>query len=66
MLCTWAEQDILKPGLIYVAKAFKSEVVHVWQKHFPGSTALQLCLRVSISNLFKVNVGKSVSSFGLG
>uniref|UniRef100_A0A8C7YRE8 non-specific serine/threonine protein kinase n=1 Tax=Oryzias sinensis TaxID=183150 RepID=A0A8C7YRE8_9TELE len=45
MLCTWAEQDVLKPGLIYVAKAFKSEVVHVWQKHFPGSTALQLCLR---------------------
>lgn len=47
MLCTWAEQDVLKPGSIYVVKAFKSEVVRVWQKYFPGSTALQLCLRVS-------------------
>ncbi|RVE68489.1 hypothetical protein OJAV_G00091930 [Oryzias javanicus] len=45
MLCTWAEQDVLKPGSIYVVKAFKSEVVRVWQKYFPGSTALQLCLR---------------------
>ncbi|XP_067376278.1 transient receptor potential cation channel subfamily M member 6 isoform X3 [Channa argus] len=45
VLCTWAEQDVLRPGLVYVVKAFRPEVVHVWQRYFPGSTALQLCLR---------------------
>ncbi|KAM4746146.1 transient receptor potential cation channel subfamily M member 6 isoform 1-T1 [Anableps anableps] len=45
MLCTWAEQDVLKPGQIYVVKAFKPEVIRAWQRYFHGSTALQLCLR---------------------
>ncbi|KAM6931406.1 transient receptor potential cation channel subfamily M member 6 [Xenentodon cancila] len=45
MLCTWAEHDVLNPGLVYVVKAFKPEVVRAWQKSFAGSTALQLCLR---------------------
>ncbi|XP_041855494.1 transient receptor potential cation channel subfamily M member 6 [Melanotaenia boesemani] len=45
MLCTWAEQDVLTPGLVYVVKAFKPEVVRAWQRYFHGSTALQLCLR---------------------
>ncbi|XP_028268996.1 transient receptor potential cation channel subfamily M member 6 isoform X1 [Parambassis ranga] len=45
MLCTWAEQDVLRPGLVYVVKAFRPEVVRAWQKYFHGSTALQLCLR---------------------
>ncbi|XP_026198545.1 transient receptor potential cation channel subfamily M member 6 isoform X2 [Anabas testudineus] len=45
VLCTWAEQDVLKPGLVYVVKAFRPEVVRAWQRYFPGSTALQLCLR---------------------
>ncbi|XP_042276131.1 transient receptor potential cation channel subfamily M member 6 isoform X2 [Thunnus maccoyii] len=45
VLCTWAEGDVLRPGLVYVVKAFRSEVVRAWQKYFHGSTALQLCLR---------------------
>ncbi|XP_028312748.1 transient receptor potential cation channel subfamily M member 6-like isoform X3 [Gouania willdenowi] len=45
MLCTWAEQEVLKPGQIYVVKAFRPEVVHDWQRLFHGNTALQLCLR---------------------
>lgn len=45
MLCTWAEQDVLRPGLVYVVKAFRPEVVRAWQRYFHGGTALQLCLR---------------------
>ncbi|KAM9823037.1 transient receptor potential cation channel subfamily M member 6 isoform 1-T1 [Syngnathus typhle] len=45
VLCTWAEQDVLIPGMVYVVKAFRPEVVSAWQKYFSGSTALQLCLR---------------------
>ncbi|XP_053181905.1 transient receptor potential cation channel subfamily M member 6 [Scomber japonicus] len=45
VLCTWAEGDVLRPGLVYVVKAFRPEVVRAWQKCFHGSTALQLCLR---------------------
>ncbi|XP_077376929.1 transient receptor potential cation channel subfamily M member 6 isoform X2 [Festucalex cinctus] len=45
VLCTWAEKDVLMPGMVYVVKAFRPEVVSVWQKYFHGSTALQLCLR---------------------
>lgn len=51
VLCTWAEQDVLRPGVVYVVKAFRPEVVHAWQRYFPGSTALQLCLRVNIPHL---------------
>ena len=58
MLCTWAEQDVLKPGLVYVVKAFKGEVVCAWQRNFPGSTALQLCLRVSVSELSEMLLGR--------
>lgn len=54
MLCTWAEQNVLKPGLVYVVKAFKPEVVRAWQRNFPGSTALQLCLRVSVLEFFEM------------
>ncbi|XP_029294787.1 transient receptor potential cation channel subfamily M member 6 [Cottoperca gobio] len=45
VLCTWAECDVLRPGVVYVVKAFRPEVVRAWQRHFPGSTALLLCLR---------------------
>ncbi|KAM9360691.1 LOW QUALITY PROTEIN: transient receptor potential cation channel subfamily M member 6 [Symphorus nematophorus] len=45
VLCTWAEQDVLRPGLVYVVKAFRPEVVSAWQRYFHGNTALQLCLR---------------------
>lgn len=58
MLCTWAEQDVLKPGMMYVVKAFKPEVVRAWQRHFHGSTALQLCLRVRLPTQFKVYSSK--------
>lgn len=47
VLCTWAEQDVLRPGLVYVVKAFRPEVLGVWQQYFHGSTSLQLCLRVN-------------------
>ncbi|XP_076020867.1 transient receptor potential cation channel subfamily M member 6 [Genypterus blacodes] len=45
VLCTWAEQEVLRPGLVYVVKAFRPEVVCIWQRYFHGSTAQQLCLR---------------------
>ncbi|XP_037633258.1 transient receptor potential cation channel subfamily M member 6 isoform X1 [Sebastes umbrosus] len=45
VLCTWAERDVLRPGLVYVVKAFRPEVVRAWQRYFHGSTAQQLCLR---------------------
>ncbi|KAM3610879.1 uncharacterized protein V6R79_009997 [Siganus canaliculatus] len=45
VLCTWAEQDVLRPGFVYVVKEFRPEVVRAWQRYFHGSTALQLCLR---------------------
>ncbi|KAI4877087.1 hypothetical protein NFI96_031419, partial [Prochilodus magdalenae] len=45
VMCTWAEGDVLKPGYVYVVKAFRPEVVHTWQTEFPSSTSLHLCLR---------------------
>ncbi|MCJ8746709.1 hypothetical protein PDJAM_G00144810 [Pangasius djambal] len=45
VLCTWAEEDVLRPGCVYVVKSFHEEVVHMWQTEFPNSTTLHLCLR---------------------
>ncbi|MFT7813572.1 transient receptor potential cation channel subfamily M member 6-like [Arapaima gigas] len=45
VVCTWAEGHVLKPGNIYIIKAFRPEVVKTWQKVFHSNTALQLCLR---------------------
>uniref|UniRef100_A0A8C1MH54 non-specific serine/threonine protein kinase n=1 Tax=Cyprinus carpio TaxID=7962 RepID=A0A8C1MH54_CYPCA len=45
VVCTWAEGDVLKLGSVYVVKAFRPEVVRIWQKVFPISTSLHLCLR---------------------
>ncbi|XP_072520760.1 transient receptor potential cation channel subfamily M member 6 [Salminus brasiliensis] len=45
VVCTWAEGDVLKPGCVYVMKAFRAEVVRTWQREFPSSTSLHLCLR---------------------
>ncbi|XP_062874411.1 transient receptor potential cation channel subfamily M member 6 [Trichomycterus rosablanca] len=45
VLCTWAEGDVLKPGCVYVVKAFRDEVVRNWTSEFPNNTALHLCLR---------------------
>ena len=53
VLCTWAERDVLRPGLVYVVKAFRPEVVRAWQRIFHGSTALLLCLRVSVPTKVK-------------
>ena len=44
--CTWAQEGVLKPGCIYVVKAFRPEVVRMWQKVFHSDTSLHLCLRV--------------------
>lgn len=49
VLCTWAEQEVLTPGVAYVVKAFRPEVVRASERHFHGSTALQLCIRVIIT-----------------
>lgn len=57
VLCTWAERDVLTPGLVYVVKAFRPEVVCAWQRYFHGSTALQLCLRVCVPKICKVCMG---------
>lgn len=46
VLCTWSEDDVLKPGCVYVVKSFHEDVVHRWQAAFPNSTTLHLCLRV--------------------
>lgn len=48
VVCTWAEGNVLKPGSVYVVKTFRPEVVRIWQKVFPNSTSLHLCLRVHI------------------
>lgn len=48
VVCTWAEGDVLKLGSVYVVKAFRPEVVRIWQKIFPNSTSLHLCLRVHL------------------
>uniref|UniRef100_A0A672N972 non-specific serine/threonine protein kinase n=1 Tax=Sinocyclocheilus grahami TaxID=75366 RepID=A0A672N972_SINGR len=45
VVCTWAEGDVLKLGSVYVVKSFRPEVVCIWQKVFPISTSLHLCLR---------------------
>ncbi|XP_056601424.1 transient receptor potential cation channel subfamily M member 6 [Triplophysa dalaica] len=45
VVCTWAEGNVLKLGSVYVVKAFRPEVVRIWQKAFPNSTSLHLCLR---------------------
>lgn len=55
VLCTWAEQEVLRPGLVYVVKAFRPEVIRSWQKYFHGSAELQLCLRVSSSKMYTCN-----------
>lgn len=60
VLCTWAEGDVLRPGLVYVVKAFRPEVVRAWQRYFHGSTALQLCLRVSVLKICKIDIGREL------
>lgn len=47
VLCTWAEEDVLRPGCVYVVKSFHEDVVDSWQAKFPNNTTHHLCLQVS-------------------
>ncbi|XP_060988077.1 transient receptor potential cation channel subfamily M member 6 isoform X2 [Dama dama] len=45
VISTWSEDDILKPGQVFIVKSFLPEVVQTWQEIFQESTVLHLCLR---------------------
>ncbi|XP_028911360.1 transient receptor potential cation channel subfamily M member 6 isoform X3 [Ornithorhynchus anatinus] len=45
VVCTWSENDVLKPGQVFIVKSFLPEVVRTWHKIFRDSTVLHLCLR---------------------
>ncbi|XP_006145577.1 transient receptor potential cation channel subfamily M member 6, partial [Tupaia chinensis] len=45
VICTWSEDDVLKPGQVFIVKSFLPEVVQTWHKIFQESTVLHLCLR---------------------
>ncbi|XP_055470153.1 transient receptor potential cation channel subfamily M member 6 [Psammomys obesus] len=45
VLSTWSEDDVLKPGQVFIVKSFLPEVVQMWYKIFQESTVLHLCLR---------------------
>lgn len=45
--CTWCEDNVLKPGHLYIIKSFLPEVVNTWESVYRDDTVLQLCLRVS-------------------
>lgn len=47
VISTWSEDDILKPGQVFIVKSFLPEVVQTWHEIFQESTVLHLCLRVS-------------------
>lgn len=47
VISTWSEDDVLKPGQVFIVKSFLPEVVQTWYKIFQESTVLHLCLRVS-------------------
>lgn len=49
VISTWSEDDVLKPGQVFIVKSFLPEVVQTWYKIFQESTVLHLCLRVSLS-----------------
>lgn len=48
VISTWSEDDVLKPGHVFIVKSFLPEVVKSWYKIFRESTVLHLCLRVSV------------------
>ncbi|XP_068131494.1 transient receptor potential cation channel subfamily M member 7 isoform X2 [Hyperolius riggenbachi] len=43
--CTWSENDILKPGHLYIIKSFLPEVVNTWSGVYKEDTVLHLCLK---------------------
>ncbi|XP_036847247.2 transient receptor potential cation channel subfamily M member 6 isoform X3 [Manis javanica] len=45
VISTWSEDDVLKPGHVFIVKSFLPEVVQTWHKIFQESTVLHLCLR---------------------
>ncbi|XP_037653461.1 transient receptor potential cation channel subfamily M member 6 [Choloepus didactylus] len=45
VISTWSENDVLKPGQVFIMKSFLPEVVQTWHKIFRESTVLHLCLR---------------------
>ncbi|KAM9207060.1 transient receptor potential cation channel subfamily M member 6 [Dugong dugon] len=45
VISTWSEDDVLKPGQVFIVKSFLPEVVQTWHKIFRESTVLHLCLR---------------------
>ncbi|XP_054439279.1 transient receptor potential cation channel subfamily M member 6 [Pteronotus mesoamericanus] len=45
VISTWSEDDVLKPGQVFIVKSFLPEVVQAWHKIFQESTVLHLCLR---------------------
>ncbi|XP_019506231.1 PREDICTED: transient receptor potential cation channel subfamily M member 6 isoform X3 [Hipposideros armiger] len=45
VISTWSEDDILKPGQVFIVKSFLPEVVQTWHNIFQEHTVLHLCLR---------------------
>ncbi|XP_069891859.1 transient receptor potential cation channel subfamily M member 6 isoform X3 [Dipodomys merriami] len=45
VVSTWSEDDVLKPGHVFIVKSFLPEVVQTWHEIFRDSTVLHLCLR---------------------
>ncbi|XP_074062751.1 transient receptor potential cation channel subfamily M member 6 isoform X1 [Macrotis lagotis] len=45
VVSTWSEDDVIKPGQVFIVKSFLPEVVQTWHKIFGENTVLQLCLR---------------------
>ncbi|XP_004862578.2 transient receptor potential cation channel subfamily M member 6 isoform X2 [Heterocephalus glaber] len=45
VISTWSEDDVLKPGQVFIVKSFLPEVVQTWHEIFQESTVLHLCLR---------------------
>ncbi|XP_040305269.1 transient receptor potential cation channel subfamily M member 6 isoform X2 [Herpailurus yagouaroundi] len=45
VVSTWSEDDVLRPGQVFIVKSFLPEVVRSWHRIFQESTVLHLCLR---------------------
>ncbi|XP_063105779.1 transient receptor potential cation channel subfamily M member 6 isoform X2 [Cavia porcellus] len=45
VISTWSEDEVLKPGQVFIVKSFLPEVVRMWRDIFQESTVLHLCLR---------------------
>ncbi|XP_068940707.1 transient receptor potential cation channel subfamily M member 6 [Petaurus breviceps papuanus] len=45
VVSTWSEDDVIKPGQVFIVKSFLPEVVQTWHKIFGENTVLHLCLR---------------------